>query len=910
MRTGSIGTVLVMLMLLMTSIPMVQSVTGPRASSLPPTDKPTGKGPFAVGYTFENITFSTKSYTNQIDIIYPALTAGNNATADLSKGPYPTVLWLPGTCCGWETYTGIFDGMASWGIVVVALDLDTLDWQHSGNITDINELLDHLEALNVTPTARLYKMIDKEAFGLSGHSSGAGLALFDGAYIDRIKALEPLSAAISNSTVDYLATIWHKPVLCQAGSRDESYINGCRRVFDSFPAPNSEVEIIGGDHFGPYQEHLLVAFYLYYLDGTTDYWTYLYGEEAINDTLAGTYDLKLKTSDTHFFPPLVHASVSKGTAPMDQQVSFSGDIEGYFWPKYPSAGFSWDFEGDGTNDHQDPVNANVTHAFTEPGDYTPMLRYKFGRIVVNSVETLSIKVTDPAPVAKPGPDMLLKEDEIGQFNASGSYDTPSDNGTLMFNWTFGDGSYSDFDSSPSATHSYVKAGTYNVKLDVVDRHGVVGKAGLKATVRNEPPLVYAGKDVTILEDYGVILTGNATDTPSDMPDLRYRWDFGDGDGTDWSEGLVSSHSYVKQGNFTATFFVRDDDGLVVNDSLVIQVLNVVPTVQVLMPVDRGQFQMDGAVEFVGWGSDTRSDFSTLRFCWDFGDGNRSDWSGNARTNHTYAGVGNFTTKLEVMDDEGASANISRVISVVDVRPSAVIVRPTTEMYINEDDSVDFEGKGTDTPSDQSRLRLQWDIEGKTYDGARVSHRFARAGTFDAVLKVTDPYGKTATASVAVHVYNVQPSVTPKVEPLIVYIGQRVNYSAVVDDTPTDRLTLRTTWDFGDGTNSTGIAGFYAYCAIGTYKMSVTVMDDDGEKATESYTITVLRQGGPEPPVKTSEGRSALGVEIGLVALTVVAIALMMTGLFKRKGPAGPAPRAGKAGEKSKKGHKAHKKVKA
>jgi PKD repeat protein len=901
---------LVILLLLTTAAPLSITTAGPvvkyRPDSAPLTTKPTGQGPYKVGYTFENMTFSTKSYTNQIDIIYPALTAGNNATADVSKGPYPTVLWLPGTCCGWETYTGIFDGMASWGIVVVALDLDTLDYQHSGNITDINELLDHLEAINVTPTARLYKMIDKEAFGLSGHSSGAGLALWDGAYIDRIKALEPLSAAISNSTVDYLATGWHKPVLCQVGSRDEVYINGCRRVFDSFPTPKSEVELIGGDHFGPYQEHLLVAFYLYYLDGRTDYWTYLYGEEAINDTLAGTYDLKLRTSDTHFFPPVVHAAVSKGTAPMDQQVSFSGDIKGYFLPKYPSAGFSWDFEGDGTADHQDPTNANVTHAFTEPGDYTPMLRYKFGRIVVNSVETLFIKVTDPAPVAKAGPDMTLKEDEVGQFDASGSYDTLSDNGTLMFNWTFGDGIVTDFSSSPGATHSYVKAGTYNVKLDVLDRHGVVGRSGLKVTVKNVPPQVYAGKDVTILEDQGVVLTGNATDTPSDMPGLKCRWDFGDGEGTEWSTELVSSHSYVKQDNYTATFFVKDDDSLIVNDSLVVHVLNVAPMVQVVMPVDRGQFQMDQAVEFIGWGSDTRSDFPALRFRWDFGDGNLSEWSGNARTNHTYAGVGTYNTSLEVRDDEGASANISREITVVDVRPSAVIVSPTTEMYINEDDNIDFEGKGTDTPSDQSRLRLQWDIEGHSYDGARISHRFTKAGTYDAVLKVTDPFGKTATASVAVHVYNVAPSVKAVVGPLVVVIGQKVNFSAIVDDTPTDRSLLKTTWDFGDSTNFTAIAGTHAYCAVGTYKMSVTVMDDNGEKATETYTITVLRQGGPEPPAKTNEGRSALGVEIGLLALFIVAMALMMTGLFKRDAPARPTPKVGK---RTKKGSKTRKKGK-
>jgi len=906
--------VLVILMLLATAMPLsitnADSVVRPGPENAPLTTKPTGQGPYKVGYTYENLTFTTKSYKTEIKIYYPAVTAGNNNTGNLSGAPYPTIVWFPGTCCGPEHYADLLIGMASWGLVVVTVGLDLEDYQHSGNVSDLQELLDHLEVSNVTPAAILYKMVDKEAFGLSGHSSGGALALIDAPFVDRIKAVEPAAAAITYSTVNYLAGLWHKPVLCQVGAEDNDYGNGCMYVFDLFPTPKSEAIITGADHFGPFQLHLVVAFYYYYLEGKADYWTYLYGEEAINDVAAGTYTLKFKTSATHYFPPVVHASVAWTETPMDTTVPFTGDIQGYFIPTHPQAGFAWDFDGDGTDDHMDQTEANLSHAFTEPGRFAPVLNYRIGKAAFRCVENMSIEVMDVPPVALTGPDKLLTEDELAIFNASGSHDTPSDNATLMFNWDFGDGNATDYGSSPVAMHAYEKAGTYQAKVEVKDRHGEVSEAGMKITVTNVAPTAFAGNDITVPEDKEVTLTGLGNDTPSDVPGLKFKWDLGDGNRTDWSQSPTVSHIYTQAGNRTATFFVKDMDGLEVNSSLVVRVFDIAPWAQIDSPMNGGQFQMDQVIQFKGWGCDTASDMPLLKFRWDFGDNNVTGWSDKGWANHSYGDVGPFDIMLEIIDDEGSLARAFAEVNIVDVKPGASIVSPHDPPYISEDDTVEFVGKGTDTPSDIPRLHLQWEIEGAIYDGATVRHTFGQAGTYTAVLTVTDPAGRNASASLMVHVFNVAPTLTAKIEPMVVIIGQKVNFSVVANDTLSDLGAIKIAWEFGDLAGSTSASGNHEYSAAGTYTVTVTVTDDDGEKATETYTITVLKPTVTTPPPKKVEGRDPLGLEVGLVALVVIGLVLMALSGKERpapvKAPSKPTRPAGRA----KKGSKAKKRTRS
>ena len=66
-------------------------------------------------------------------------------------------------------------------------------------------------------------------------------------------------------------------------------------------------------------------------------------------------------------------------------------------------------------------------------------------------------------------------------------------------------------------------------------------------------------------------SASATDPDSDP--LEYRFDFGDGQSTDWQSNAFSSHTYNAEGHFTALLQVRDDSGSIASRSLGVTVVD-------------------------------------------------------------------------------------------------------------------------------------------------------------------------------------------------------------------------------------------------------------------------------------------------------------------------------------------------
>jgi uncharacterized repeat protein (TIGR01451 family) len=80
--------------------------------------------------------------------------------------------------------------------------------------------------------------------------------------------------------------------------------------------------------------------------------------------------------------------------------------------------------------------------------------------------TLSFQVTNRVPYTDAGAEQDSEVGEPVNFNAGNSYDP--DGSILTYNWNFGDGTTSEWSSSPEITHSYAKADDYTVTLTVSD----------------------------------------------------------------------------------------------------------------------------------------------------------------------------------------------------------------------------------------------------------------------------------------------------------------------------------------------------------------------------------------------------------------------------------------------------------
>lgn len=168
-------------------------------------------------------------------------------------------------------------------------------------------------------------------------------------------------------------------------------------------------------------------------------------------------------------------------------------------PSAARAAYEWDF---GNSDTTTNVDGNVppftwpgataSEKYTTPGDYTVTLDLygDYGEYV----ETGQVDVT-PATAATASFTYSPTSPKAGQtVTFNGSKSTPSSGGSSIseYEWDFGDNTQ-DVTTSPTDTHIYASAGTYTVKLTVIDNDGYTSSAKSetitvsKASTTTTPP---------------------------------------------------------------------------------------------------------------------------------------------------------------------------------------------------------------------------------------------------------------------------------------------------------------------------------------------------------------------------------------------------------------------------------------
>jgi len=128
----------------------------------------------------------------------------------------------------------------------------------------------------------------------------------------------------------------------------------------------------------------------------------------------------------------------------------------------------------------------------------------------------------------------------------------------------------------------------------------------------------------------------------------------------------------------------------------------------------------------------------------------------------------------------------------------------------------------------------------------VKHDFNTLGTYTVTLTVTDDRGQSASLSKSVAVAaTADPRADFVVSPSAPKANEKVYFNGATSTAGIGRTIVRYDWDFGSGSQDSGMLASFTYTKAGTYSVVLTVTDDAGNKGSTSKTVTIAAA-GPEP----------------------------------------------------------------
>lgn len=398
------------------------------------------------------------------------------------------------------------------------------------------------------------------------------------------------------------------------------------------------------------------------------------------------------------------------------------------------ASYKWNFGDQGT-----ATGKTATHTYTAAGSYTVTLTVT-DNDGGTGVSTSTVTVVAPHVNVPPTASFTAATSNL-RVDVDGTASADSDGTVASYLWDFGDGSSA---TTPTASHTYVAAGTYSVKLTVTDNDGGSGVQTRSVTVAppaNIPPT----SSFTSTANALVVSVDGSTSADSDGAVASYAWNFGD---TGTATGKTANHTYAAAGAYTVTLTVTDNQGATAVSSQTLTVSkapNVAPTASFSLTKNNLALAVDGT-------SSSDPDGTVASYAWNFGDGAAAT---TATASHTYTAAGSYPVSLKVTDNDGATATTTQTVVVTapaNVAPTAAFTSTPTGLQVAFDGS-------TSTDSDGTVASYAWNYgDGATGTGKTSSHTFATGGTYTVTLKVTDNQGatNTATGTVTVTVPAAQP----------------------------------------------------------------------------------------------------------------------------------------------------------
>ena len=436
-------------------------------------------------------------------------------------------------------------------------------------------------------------------------------------------------------------------------------------------------------------------------------------------------------------------------------------------------------------------------------------------------------------------------------------DPAGSNDTLSYAWQvfanggatpLATGSGSDFSFTPDDD------GSYRIVLTVSDEDG--GSASVEQTIavsNAAPAPAIADIGAPRQEGTAIFLAGAGSDPAGANDALSYAWEVYKGAAATpfaTASGQAASFTPDDDGSYRVVLTVSDEDGGSASAEQTLTVSNLAPAPQI---VSVSPVRVEGtSIQVTGSATDPAGTSDTVSLAWEvYRDGGVSPFATGSGGNFSFTpdDDGSYRIVLTASDEDGGSASAEQTVSSSNLAPTPQIASIGSPRV--EGTSIQLAGGATDPAGANDAIGLIWEVfKGSdatplaSGTGADFSFTPGDDGSYRIVLTVSDEDGGSASAEQMIAVSNAAPL------PTIVSVSQvRVEGTSVaVSGSATDPAgandTLTYSWQVFKGggatPSATGSGADYRFTPDddGSYRIVLTVSDEDGESATAEQTISV------------------------------------------------------------------------